>query len=95
MIHGRSNKEIFIGSKKVKVDARLALTVSLLNRCGFKTLGCCSGHGKYRQTIIITHEGSKPFDIMSGVMIPRKKRFYKKDKQGYYYIPEVEKCESL
>ena len=29
------------------------------------------------------------FDLISEVDIPRKKKFYKKDKQGYYYIPEV------
>jgi len=29
------------------------------------------------------------FDLISNKIIPRKKRFYKIDKQGYYYIPEV------
>jgi len=28
-------------------------------------------------------------EILSGKVIPRKRRFYLKDKQGYYYIPEV------
>jgi len=28
-------------------------------------------------------------EICSGKTIPRKKRFYKKDKEGFYYIPEV------
>jgi len=30
-------------------------------------------------------------DICSGEIIPRKRNFYKKDKKGYYYIPEVSK----
>lgn len=28
-------------------------------------------------------------EVFTGVIIPRKRKFYKKDKQGYYYIPEV------
>ena len=31
----------------------------------------------------------KVFELFSGKLINRKKRFYKKDKEGYYYIPEV------
>jgi len=30
-----------------------------------------------------------PFELFSGKIIPRKIKFYKKDKQGYYYIPET------
>lgn len=32
-----------------------------------------------------------PTEIFSGTVIPRKKRFYKKDKHGIYFIPEVVK----
>ncbi|KKL89042.1 hypothetical protein LCGC14_1918600, partial [marine sediment metagenome] len=28
-------------------------------------------------------------EIVSGIPILRKRKFYKKDKQGYYFIPEV------
>ena len=28
-------------------------------------------------------------EICHDIIIPRKKRLYKRDKQGYYYIPEV------
>lgn len=31
------------------------------------------------------------YDLISGKYIPRKRNFYKKDKQGYYFIPEVSK----
>ena len=55
-----------------------------------KTLACCCGHSKYPKTIVIEHKlTGKPFEIFSAKFIPRKKKFYKKDKQGYYYIPEV------
>ena len=28
-------------------------------------------------------------ELLTYTPIPRKKKFYKKDKQGYYYIPET------
>ena len=35
------------------------------------------------------------FDLISGKDIPRRKRFYKRDKDGYFYIPEVSDSLSL
>lgn len=60
-------------------------------------LACCCGHGRYPRTIIIKQwdlAGNRELttinrELCSGIIIPRKKRFYKKDKDGYYYIPEV------
>ncbi|GAG87699.1 unnamed protein product, partial [marine sediment metagenome] len=51
--------------------------------------GC--GHGKYPMTIIIQNTKLKEcrWDLVSGKMIPRKKKFYRKDSEGYYYVPEV------
>jgi len=58
-----------------------------------KILACCCGHGKYAMTIIVKkkykHMPSENYDLVSGVFIPRKKKFYKRDKQGYYYVPET------
>ena len=55
-------------------------------------LGSCCGHGKYNMTIVVKDQDAEIFDLMSDINIPRKKQFYKKDKQGYYFIPEcVEK----
>ena len=54
------------------------------------TFACCCGHGKYPMTIVCDWAGTI-FEIMSYTEIPRKRKFYKKDKQGYYYIPEVVK----
>ena len=54
---------------------------------------CCCGHGKYKKSVIIETTNIKGevtnYELFTGKIIPRKKRFYKKDKQGYYYIPEV------
>ena len=56
------------------------------------TLGSCCGHGKYNMSIIVKDKYSPhPYELLSGKIIPRKRRFYKKDKQGYYYIPEIKK----
>lgn len=61
-----------------------------------RTVACCCGHGKYPMTVIvkeIVKNGLEKdvlyLEIISGTTIPRTKRFYKKDKQGIYYIPEV------
>jgi len=56
----------------------------------YKTLACCCGHRKYNMSIVVTN-GEICWDLMSNKIIPRKKRFYRKDKQGYYYIPECVK----
>ena len=57
----------------------------------FLTLvACCCGHKEYPMTIIIKDKLSgKVFDLISGKFIPRTRNFYKKDKKGYYYIPET------
>jgi len=53
------------------------------------TFGCCCGHGKYPMTIILKNVHGEFYEAFSDKIIPRKRKFYKKDKQGYYYIPEV------
>ena len=62
--------------------------LNLFKKEEYQILACCCGHGKYPMTIIFT-AGYGIFDLVSGKDIPRKRNFYKKDKQGYYYIPEV------
>lgn len=52
---------------------------------------CCCGHGKYPMTIVLQDQFGA-FELFTGVEVPRNKRFYKKDKQGYYYIPETLKA---
>lgn len=57
-----------------------------------RIVACCCGHGKYPMTIVckmINERPERAFDICSDVWVPRKKKFYKKDKQGYYFIPET------
>ena len=62
----------------------------LLKNSDLEIVACCCGHYKYPMTIVVKHRTTnKSYDLISSKTIPRKKKFYKKDKQGYYYIPEV------
>lgn len=67
--------------------------LEVLSKESYKILACCCGHGKYPMTIIVDGGlavgGCPIFEMFSGKIIKRKKSFYKKDKQGMYYIPEV------
>lgn len=56
-------------------------------------VACCCGHNKYPMTIVINAGGSI-YDLVSGKNIPRKKKFYKKDSEGFHYIPETIEEES-
>ncbi len=59
----------------------------LSERFGINIVASCCGHKKYPMSIIIKDKLGV-FELFSGKDIPRKKKFYKKDKQGYYFIQE-------
>lgn len=73
-----------------KIDPCMINLIDFMQFNGIKTLACCCGHRKYPMTIVCDWGGMN-FDIVSRTEIPRKKKFYKRDKQGYYFIPEVKK----
>lgn len=75
----------------IRVDHCLTDLIESLNELGVKTLSCCCGHDIYQPTVVIATVNDKAFEIVSGVEIPRKNRFYKKDANGFYYIPETMK----
>ena len=76
-----------------RIDKCMKPLIQLLSDQGYKTIACCCGHNKYPMTIIVKPElypeKGGGFEILSSTYIPRKRKFYKKDKKGYYYIPEV------
>ena len=89
MCNKRNSRQAEITPKRfVRVDGCLPYLISNLNVLGIRTLACCCGHGRYPLTIVVKTELGN-LELASGFAIHRKKRFYKKDKQGYYYIPEV------
>jgi len=76
--------------KQFRVDPCIRDFITSLNLHGYKTVGCCCGHGIYPLTVVCKIGKSDRFyDLISGIDIPRKRNFYKKDSDGYYYITEV------
>ena len=75
---------------KCMQEAIRTLTVIFKN-INFEIVACCCGHKKYPMTIVykIPIKEFHPIELFSGKVIPRKRNFYKRDKEGYYYIPEV------
>ena len=77
-----------------EIDECMKDFIMFLEDNGIKPIACCCGHqkelkGKYPLTIIIRNHDGYGFDIVNWVAIPRKRNFYKRDKEGYYFIPEV------
>ena len=74
------------------IDECIRDWIKLLEKLGITNImACCCGHGKYSKTIVL--KGIRcNYEGFSGELIPRTKKYYKRDKKGYYYIPEVEKC---
>lgn len=81
------NKKI----KQIRVDKCIRHLPLSLSVQGFNVVACCCGHGKYPLTVVCNNKDRKNghFDLISGKDIPRKKRFYFRDKEGFFYIPEV------
>lgn len=60
------------------------------------TVASCCGHEKYPMTVVVK-EGISGIlknkivfkEIFSQKSIPRKRNFYKRDEEGYYFIPET------
>jgi hypothetical protein len=62
--------------------------INLFQIMGYHTLACCCGHNLYPRTVVVEKNGL-PYEFYSGQFIPRKKRFYRRDAQGIFFIPEV------
>lgn len=54
-----------------------------------ETLACCCGHDKHPMTIVVKNKHGLIYDLVSLKVIPRKRRFYVRDKKGVYFIPET------
>lgn len=69
--------------------------IKVINRYGtYKTLSSCCGHDKYDETIVVmdkltTQVTEYNSQIHLGWGKRKCNRYYKKDKEGHYYIPEV------
>lgn len=57
---------------------------------GVDMVMCCCGHGVYPMTIIVRLPDGSFREIFSGATFPPgTKRFYRRDKNGMYYVPET------
>lgn len=78
-----------------RIDTCLIEIVKMINQDkNLKTILSCCGHEKYPKTIIVLNrETNKVFEWFSKFKlsdgIRKPKRYYKKDSEGYYYIPEI------
>lgn len=58
-------------------------------------IACCCGHNRYSKTILVkdlnTEIGYNVWELFSKKEIPRYGNFYKTDKKGFYFLPEVDK----
>ena len=81
-----------------RIDPCMVEEIDIINASGtHRTRASCCGHGRYPKTIVVQNKFTKfMYEMFSGRQIyhlylngkPRK-RFYRKDEQGFYYIPEV------
>jgi len=74
-----------------RIDKCLRDKIKEINRSKyFITQSSCCGHGKYPTTIVVKSGFGNFFEWYSLTPLGKRKRyFYKKDEEGYYYIPEV------
>lgn len=60
---------------------------------GHTILSCC-GHNKYHKTIVIRAPTGEIWELFTLITLSKKPRknhhYYRKDSEGFYYIPEVE-----
>lgn len=80
-----------------KIDKCMVKLVEFINsHPNVKTLASCCGHGKYNMSIIVTYRTGLDGDwewgtreLLSGVELSKRTKYYKQDTEGHYYIPEV------
>ena len=74
-----------------RIDPCMRWKIEMLNNHLFLNtpVACCCGHGNYPETIVVKNREREIWELNSGIKIPRKKRFYRRDSEGYYFIPEV------
>jgi len=71
-----------------RIDPCMKDKLIILNCLNIPTLACCCGHDRYPETIVVKYLDGV-HELNTGVKIPRKKRFYRTDTDGFYYIPEI------
>lgn len=90
MCRKRSTVIAKIRGRTVRLDPCIRKLVIGLNELNVHTLASCCGHGRYPRTFVYrAHRRVYAHALMRDVEIPRRRRFYKRDDKGFFYIPEV------
>ena len=77
-----------------RIDKCMRPLIEWLLKHDYAPVASCCGHGHkdYSMTIVVRWIKNKKIyyqELFSEVIIPRTRNFYKRDEQGYYYIPEL------
>lgn len=75
-----------------RIDKCMRPLIKCLKREGYNIVACCCGHNKYPMTIIEKWKSGEFIhyqELITSCIIPRTRRFYKRDKNGLYFIPEL------
>lgn len=75
-----------------RIDRCMKPLIAFLKCRGYLTVSCCCGHAKYPMSIIVkkrSASGTYYRELLTNTRILRTKKFYKRDAEGYYYIPEM------
>ncbi len=76
-----------------RIDECLITLIDNINsETNLKTLASCCGHKVYPATIIVKDKTTGIiFEYFSKIQVSEKKRnrYYKKDSEGYYFVPEI------
>lgn len=73
-----------------RIDPCIKNLIKELRRLGINTRGSCCSHFRYNLTIVVERKNKTRYDLVSGIEIPRRRKSYKLDSKGFYYIPEVQ-----
>jgi len=85
-------KTNYKNTSNTQIDKCIRPLIKWLNSCDYETVGSCCGHNKYPITVVVKYRKNgiaNYFELFSNTNIPRSRSFYKKDSEGYYFIPEV------
>ncbi len=76
-----------------RIDRCIKPLIEWLIQQGYHPISSCCGHEKYPLTVIIREKSNKILhrEIFSGIIIPRRKRFYQRDEEGCYHLPELKR----
>lgn len=80
-------------AKRGTFDSCMIEVLYVLKAHGISTVASCCGHGRYPMTILYRDQG-RISELFTGAVIDRKCRFYRKDSEGMYFIPETIPTES-